>query len=105
MTDETRFSTVNCAVSPMDNTDNELEQMSMSQPIVIDQTLIRPLRRLSKQNENLRLRLKEVLDKKPLSSPKFIDHLNKQVNTTFPTKNIQRERERGSEKQRYAMLV
>ena len=59
----------------------EIDISSIPQPIVLNRALIKPLRRLWKQNQNLRLRLKRELDKKFPSSPLFIDRLNEQVNS------------------------
>ncbi len=66
------------------NVPSETVEMDISpipQPIVLNRTLIKPLRRLWKQNQNLRLRLKRELDKKSASSPLFIDRLHEQVNS------------------------
>ena len=52
------------------------------EPIILNRALIKPLRRVWKQNQNLRLRLQRELDKKPLPSPHFINRLNEQVETS-----------------------
>jgi hypothetical protein len=61
---------------------NEIDDMEISpipQPIILNRALIKPLRRLWKQNQNLRLRLARELEKKSSSSPSFINRLNEQV--------------------------
>ena len=60
---------------------NTLDRMPIPNPIVLNRTLIKPLRRLRKQNQNLRLQLENELNKKrlTLSSPFFIDRLNELV--------------------------
>ena len=51
------------------------------EPIILNRALVKPLRRVWKQNQNLRLRLQRELEKKPLPSPAFINRLNEQVET------------------------
>ena len=58
---------------------DEVEISSVSQPIILNRALIKPLRRLWKQNQNLRLRLRRAVEKKTISTPSFIDRLNEQV--------------------------
>jgi hypothetical protein len=69
---------------------NEIDDMDISpipQPIILNRALIKPLRRLWKQNQNLRLRLIHELEKKSASSPLFINRLNEQVKSiVFPSK-------------------
>ncbi|UJR28779.1 hypothetical protein I4U23_010005 [Adineta vaga] len=55
---------------------------SIPQPIILNRALIKPLRRLYKQNQNLRLRLKRDLEKKSISTPSFIDRLNEQIHSS-----------------------
>lgn len=62
---------------------NEIDEMEMSsipQPIILNRALVKPLRRLWKHNQNLRLRLIREVEKKTISTPPFIDRLNEQVN-------------------------
>ncbi len=64
------------------NVNNEIVDIDTSplpQSIILNRGLIKPLRRLWKQNQNLRLRLERELDKKSSSLPLFIDRLNEQV--------------------------
>lgn len=58
---------------------DEVEISSVPQPIILNRALIKPLRRLWKQNQTLRLRLKRAVEKKSISIPSFIDRLNEQV--------------------------
>ncbi len=64
------------------NISHEIDERAISpvpQQIILNRALIKPLRRLWKQNQNLRLRLARERDKKSTSSPLFIDRLNEQV--------------------------
>ena len=64
------------------NSTNENNEMAISpipQQIILNRALIKPLRRLWKQNQNLRLKLIREIGKKSTSSPLFIDRLNEQV--------------------------
>lgn len=74
-------SAVVTAEVPIDvsNDIDEVEISSVPQPIILNRALIKPLRRLWKQNQNLRLRLRRAVEKKPISTPSFIDRLNEQV--------------------------
>ena len=58
---------------------DDMEILPVPQPIILNRALIKPLRRLWKQNQNLRLRLARELEKKSTSSPSFINRLNEQV--------------------------
>jgi hypothetical protein len=57
----------------------EIETSVVPQQIILNRALIKPLRRLWKQNVNLRIRLKREFNKKSTSSPPFISRLNEQV--------------------------
>lgn len=58
----------------------EPDELFVPQPIILNRALVKPLRRLSKQNQNLRLRLELELNKKTTASPpSFISRLNEQV--------------------------
>lgn len=64
------------------NISNEIDDINIPavpQPIILNRTLVKPLRRLWKQNQNLRLQLEHELNKKVRSSPTFINRLNEQV--------------------------
>lgn len=64
------------------NVSNEIDEINIPavpQPIILNRALVKPLRRLWKQNQNLRLRLEHELNKKVTSSPLFIDRVNEQV--------------------------
>ncbi len=69
---------------------NEIHEMDISPippQIILNRALIKPLRHLWKQNQNLRLRLIRELEKKSSSSPLFINRLNEQVKSIlFPSK-------------------
>ncbi len=76
-----RTSVITTTEEPI-NVSNEIDEIditSVPQPIILNRALVKPLRRLWKQNQNLRLRLERELDKKLTSSPLFIDRLNEQV--------------------------
>jgi hypothetical protein len=76
-----QISVITTAEEPI-NVSNEIDEIGISpvpQPIILNRGLVKPLRRLWKQNQNLRLRLERELDKKVKSSPLFIDRLNEQV--------------------------
>jgi hypothetical protein len=64
---------------PISNQIDEMEISPIPQQIILNRALIKPLRRLWKQNQNLRLRLIRELEKKPITSPLFINRLNEQV--------------------------
>lgn len=59
---------------------DEIEVPPVPQPIILNRALIKPLRRLWKQNQSLRLRLAQALEKQSSASPVFIDRLKEQVN-------------------------
>lgn len=74
-------SVITTAEEPI-NVSNEIDEIGIlpvPKPIILNRGLVKPLRRLWKQNQNLRLRLERELDKKVKSSPLFINRLNEQV--------------------------
>ncbi|CAF2647602.1 unnamed protein product [Rotaria sp. Silwood2] len=71
------------------NETSEIDTLSIPQPIILNRTLIKPLRRLWKQNKNLRLRLETELNKRSTSSsPVFIDRLNEKIHSSTITDEI-----------------
>ncbi|CAF0814271.1 unnamed protein product [Adineta steineri] len=66
----------------------ETDIPSITQPVVLNRTLIKPLRRLWKQNQNLRSRLKREVEKKSTPLPPFIDRLNEQIHSSTTTDKI-----------------
>ncbi|CAF1982727.1 unnamed protein product [Rotaria magnacalcarata] len=70
------------------NETNQIDPIPIPQPIMLNQALIKPLRRLWKQNQNLRTKLEFELNKKSLSlsssssSPAFIDRLNEKIHSS-----------------------
>ncbi|CAM4867828.1 unnamed protein product [Rotaria socialis] len=69
------------------NETNQIDTIPILQPIMLDQALIKPLRRLWKQNQNLRTKLEFELNKKSpslssSSSPAFIDRLNEKIHSS-----------------------
>ena len=58
---------------------DEIEVPPVPQPIILNRALIKPLHRLWKQNQSLRSRLANELDKKPNTTPIFIERLKQQV--------------------------
>ncbi|CAF0938485.1 unnamed protein product [Rotaria sordida] len=73
------------------NETSEIDVSSVPQPIILNQALIKPLRRLWKQNQNLRLRLEIELKKRSTtssSSPVFIDRLNEKIHSPTITDEI-----------------
>ncbi|CAF3494450.1 unnamed protein product [Rotaria sp. Silwood1] len=69
---------------------SEIDVLPVSEPIILNRTLIKPLRRLWKQNQNLRLRLEIEFNKRSTlsSSPVFIDRLNEKIHSPTVTDEI-----------------
>ena len=61
----------------------EIDGALVPQPIILNRALVKPLRRLWKQNQTLRLRLQRDLNQKPSPTPPFISRLNEQVRLLF----------------------
>ncbi|CAF0934477.1 unnamed protein product [Adineta ricciae] len=70
---------------PVDNSQETIDINISPVPdsIILNRTLVKPLRRLWKQNQTLRVRLKRDLEKKSIRKPSFIDRLDEQIHSSI----------------------
>ncbi|CAF1614966.1 unnamed protein product [Adineta ricciae] len=75
---------------PIDNSQDTIDVniSPVPEPIILNRTLVKPLQRLWKQNQTLRVRLKHDLEKKSICKPSFIDRLDEQIHSPISVDQI-----------------